>query len=266
MSVHACAAGFCCADVYEKLGIIYPTGNGIDWGIHLQRMGVPTSIVSVVGEDVYGRRMREQLDREGLDTSHLRSDEGQTSVMLMDLKNGIDRVHLEAIDGVMATFALTDEDEAFVLTHDVIHTDLFGNCLSHLAEWSEYQKTVIMDFSTFSQDPEYECERYIPFVDYAFMSFEKDTPDLREWLHHVQSLGPKVATATLGELGSVAYDGDRFFTCGIVDAPAVVNTVGAGDSYIAGFTNGVIEGLDIRSCMQAGASLSARVVSAFEPY
>ena len=35
------AVGFCCADVYEKLNKFYPTGNGIDWGVHLARMGVP---------------------------------------------------------------------------------------------------------------------------------------------------------------------------------------------------------------------------------
>ena len=51
MSIKACAAGFCCADVYQNIGVFYPTGNGIDWGIHLARMGVSVSAVSVVGKD-----------------------------------------------------------------------------------------------------------------------------------------------------------------------------------------------------------------------
>lgn len=73
-------------------------------------------------------------------------------------------------------------------------------------------------------------------------------------------VGAAVAVATLGEKGSIAFDGERFYECGIVPAEKVVNTVGAGDSYIAGFTKGVIDGLDIPACMKAGAELSSRVI------
>lgn len=86
MGIKACAAGFCCADVYQNIGVFYPTGNGIDWGIHLARMGVSVSAVSVVGKDEYGDKMREALAAEGLDISHLRVEDGDTSVMLMALK------------------------------------------------------------------------------------------------------------------------------------------------------------------------------------
>ncbi len=102
MGIKACAAGFCCADVYQNIGVFYPTGNGIDWGIHLARMGVSVSAVSVVGKDEYGDKMREALAAEGLDISHLRVEDGDTSVMLMALKDGVDRVHLEAMNACIA--------------------------------------------------------------------------------------------------------------------------------------------------------------------
>ncbi|MFQ7392244.1 MAG: hypothetical protein ACLRM9_02265 [Collinsella aerofaciens] len=120
-------------------------------------------------------------------------------MMLMALKDGVDRVHLEAIDGVMETYRPNEDDRAFILEHDIIHTDLFGNCLDLLPEWHDAGKTVVMDFSVFSQDSEYACENHFPYVDYAFMSFEEDTPELRDWVRHVQELGPRVAVATLGE-------------------------------------------------------------------
>ena len=47
----AVAVGFSCVDVYENLNKWYPTGNGIDWGIHLARLGIPTAVVSAVGDD-----------------------------------------------------------------------------------------------------------------------------------------------------------------------------------------------------------------------
>ena len=167
MGIKACAAGFCCADVYQNIGVFYPTGNGIDWGIHLARMGVSVSAVSVVGKDEYGDKMREALAAEGFDISHLRVEDGDTSVMLMALKDGVDRVHLEAIDGVMEAYRPNEDDRAFILEHDIIHTDLFGNCLDLLPEWHDAGKTVVMDFSVFSQDPEYACENHFPYVGYV---------------------------------------------------------------------------------------------------
>ena len=75
-----------------------------------------------------------------------------------------------------------------------------------------------------------------------------------------------MAVAALGEKGSIAYDGERFYECGIVPAEKAVNTVGAGDSYIAGFTKGVLDGLGVPACMHAGAERSSRVIGSFEPY
>ena len=67
----AVAVGFSCVDVYENLNKWYPTGNGIDWGIHLARLGIPTAVVSAVGNDVYGQEMKKRLTEEGIEVSHL---------------------------------------------------------------------------------------------------------------------------------------------------------------------------------------------------
>ena len=46
----------------------------------------------------------------------------------------------------------------------------------------------------------------------------------------------------------------------------VVNTVGAGDSFIAGYTWGLMVGRDIEGCLKEGADLSAQIVQRFNPY
>lgn len=260
------AVGFCCADVYEKLGKFYPTGNGVDWGVHLARLGVPVSVVSVVGTDDYGEKMKLALAAEGIDISHLRTEPGDTCKMMMDLKNGTDRVHLEEIEGVMADYALTDEEFAFVAKHSMLHTDLFGKVLDRLPAWKAAGVQVVMDFSVFSEDPAYGCEKLFPYVDYAFLSYDgKRDGHIEEWVKEIHAHGPKLVTATMGELGSICYDGSVMHEYGIVPAK-VVNTVGAGDSYIAGFTYGILQGWDVPACMKHGAQISSAVVSKFEPY
>lgn len=265
-SKRLCAVGFCCADVYEKLGVFYPTGNGIDWGVHLARMGVPVSAVSVVGTDDYGAKMKEALSAEGIDITHLRTEPGDTCKMMMGLKNGTDRIHLEEIEGVMADYQITDEEFEFVASHDMLHTDLFGEVLDRLPAWKERGVEVVMDFSVFSEDPEYHCRDIFPYVDYVFMSYDgKRDEHIEQWVKEVHGYGPKLVCATMGELGSICYDGETLHECGIVPTE-VVNTVGAGDSFIAGFTYGLLAGEDIDACMARGAALSSQVISKFEPY
>lgn len=260
------AVGFCCADVYQKLNLWYPTGNGVDWGVHLARKGLSVAVISAVGDDAYGQEMKNRLQKENIDISHLRTDHGSTCQMLMDLRNGTDRVHLEEISGVMADYQITKEEFDYVAEFSYLHTDLFGGVLEHLEDWKAAGVKIVMDFSTFTEDPQYHCEEIFPFVDYVFFSFEGDDMEhLRLWMKQIHSFGVKIVVATLGEKGSIAYDGEDFYEYGIINTQ-VVNTVGAGDSYIAGFTYGITQGWTIPECMKLGAEISSAVISKFEPY
>lgn len=185
--------------------------------------------------------------------------------MKMDLINGVDRVHLEEVEGVMKDFALTEEDKEYIKTFDYLHTDLFGNILKDLPELRAAGVKVVMDFSIFSGNPEYNTDENFKNVDYAFLSYEKEDDYIREHIKRIQSFGVKIVTATLGENGSLSYDGERYYHYGIVPVK-VVNTVGAGDSYIAGFTYGIMNGWEIPKCQEFGAKISSEVITKFEPY
>lgn len=261
----AVAVGFSCVDVYEELNRFYPTGNGINWAIHLSRLGVPASAVTIVGTDRYGCAMKERLAAEGINISHLHRRDGDTCKMIMAL-NENDRVHLKQIEGVMAYFSLTDEDMEFIGQHDYIHLDLFCKVLDKLLEFKQMGLEVIMDFSTYFDNPAYNANDHFKYVDYAFFSYKVHDDYIEDKIKAALSMGPKAVVTTLGEDGSVAWDGKRMYSCPAFPVNGLVNTVGAGDTYIAGFTYGVINGFDIQACMEIGAKLSAEVISRFEPY
>jgi fructoselysine 6-kinase len=172
---------------------------------------------------------------------------------------------LEEIEGVMKDFALMEEDKDFIRKHDFLHTDLFGKCLTDLRELHEAGVKVVMDFSVYSDDPEVNTEENYRNVDYAFLSYKKEDEYILNHLRKIHSFGPKIVTATLGDKGSISYDGTHYYRFGIVPVEAV-NTVGAGDAYIAGFTYGIIQGWSIPECQKKGAQLSSEVVTKFEPY
>ena len=77
---------------------------------------------------------------------------------------------------------------------------------------------------------------------------------IREFMRRTKAKGAGCVIAMLGEHGSLAYDGQRFYHQAAENVP-VVNTVGAGDSYIAAFTYGVSLGESIPQCMARGKTI-----------
>ena len=47
----AAAIGDNCIDVYERINRKYPTGNVVDTGVNLKKLGIPVSIISTTGSD-----------------------------------------------------------------------------------------------------------------------------------------------------------------------------------------------------------------------
>ena len=67
---------------------------------------------------------------------------------------------------------------------------------------------------------------------------------------------PQIVVATRGGKGSLAYDGESFYPGQIVPC-SVVDTMGAGDSFIAGFLMAWLKKEPIPACMRAGAENAA---------
>lgn len=264
------AIGDNCIDVYEKIGKKYPTGNIVDTGVNLQRLGIPVSIISTTGSDENGIWMREALMKEHLELSHFKTAKGATAITYMDM-NGLDRVHGDYIEGVLETMIFDEEDIRFAAEHTLVHSALWGKAEDTLPKIKELNKDVLISFDYADRLNHELVESTLPFVDYGFYSYhnENDSSErdsfIEAFLKDKVDRGMKVAVVTFGEKGSLAYDGKQFYDGKIYKAK-IVNTVGAGDSFIAGFLYGILTGQDIESCLDTGAKLAADIVSVFEPW
>ena len=261
--MHLAAVGDNCLDVYAALGKAYPGGNPVNVAVYMRRLGLDASYTGVIGTDQYGSIMKQALAAKGVDISHLHTRRGKTAVTQVVLENG-DRVFGDYDEGVMADFKLTKEDVDFLCRHDILHTGIWGKIEKSLPVLR--QKGVKISFD-FADKLDHEIvQQALPYVDYAFFSHIQDDDFIREYLKDAQSKGPKIAIATLGENGSVAYDGKTFTTFGIVPVD-VVDTMGAGDSFIAGFIQGLLLNKDIHECLSLGtenASATLKYMGAWE--
>ncbi|NLF28159.1 MAG: hypothetical protein GX592_09700 [Clostridiales bacterium] len=260
------AVGFTCIDIYKNLNILYPTGNGVDLLFNLIEMvpEVEGSVVTAVGDDEYGRMLIAACERRGVDASHISVVPGKSTAVIGMLLNGRDRVHHRVERGVMLDYQPTGADMDFIRTRDCIHTDLSWRVEHLLADMRREGARIYFDFSKRHADP--RVEKVLKNIDYGIFSFEEETEEVRALLRSGCGLGAKILLATFGEKGSLASDGTAFYRCPAAKAPEVVNTVGAGDAFGAGFLSGILTGKGIEESMLLGAKRASHVVGLFHPY
>ena len=103
-------------------------------------------------------------------------------------------------------------------------------------------------------------ESTLPFVDYGFYSYHKERDAFIEgFLKDKVDRGMKIAVATFGDKGSLAYDGKEFTSFGIFPAEQVVNTVGAGDSFTATLVADLLKGAPVGVAHEHAVQLAAYV-------
>jgi len=253
-----------CIDMYPELGTYYVTGNAVDTAINLSLEGMTTSIITTVADDKYGQEVMDVLISHRVDVSHVTKTHGRTAVTYMSMK-GKERVHGEYDEGVLHEMVFKEEDIVFASTHELVHTAFWGKAENAVKDAKMLNKDLLISYDfadRLSSSRIFEMDGY---VDIGFFSYYRHDNYIERFLKERVIKGMKIGIATFGENGSLAYDGNKFYECGIVPS-IVVNTVGAGDSFIAGFLASFLLTGDISKSLQEGASLAARIVSVFEPW
>lgn len=243
-----------CVDHYDGTGERYPGGNPVNVSVYLQRLGSASSYIGAVGNDADGEMIIESLRARSVDVSHVKVLEGPTAITHVQRIDG-ERVFGEDDPGVTAQLALTEEDIAFIAQHELAVTGLWGYTEPYLPLLKNRGIPIAYDASNHPFYP--QCLEGMKYADYVFFSDDAAGEDLlREQMRRIALLGPDVIVAMRGSLGSLALQDGRYESCGIISCD-VVDTMGAGDSYIAGFLAAHLEGDDLAECMRKGAANAA---------
>lgn len=249
-----------CIDSYKEMGKAFPGGNPVNVAVYFVRLGGEASYVGVVGDDEYGPFMTESIARKGVDTSYVHTLPGKTAVTEVKLVDG-DRIMAGYDEGVLADFKLNDEDIDFLAGHDLVVSSVYGNV--HDSFKDIRAKGVKLAFDA-SDVPEREASKVaLKNCDYFFYSNDDgDTDEVRAQMKSFKEEGPELVICMQGDKGSIVYDGSEYHKFGIVPCE-VIDTIGAGDSYIAGFLKGILEGKAIEEAMKIGAANASETIGYF---
>ena len=247
-----------CIDYYDETDRAFPGGNPVNVAVYVRRLGGCASYVGAAGTDAYGALLLNALQEKGIDVSHVHVQPGSTAISHVTMRDG-DRVFGEYDEGVMADFEPTEEDIDFLCGHDLVAAALWGH--AEQAFEAIHSRGVPTAFDAAERPFSRPAQIAVPHTTLFFFSDdESEEAALREKLQMLHAQGPEVVIATRGSKGSLVYDGTDFYTYGIVPCE-VVDTMGAGDSYIAGFLMAWLEKQPIQVCMEAGARNSAVTIS-----
>ena len=249
MSRIACL-GDSCVDHYLGLDQKFPGGNPVNFAVYLRRLGGEASFVGAVGSDEDGTLVLEALKEKGVDVSHVQVLEGPTPTTVVRMEEG-NRVFDAYDPGIMDSYTLSPEDDAFLLEHDLAVSALWGRCEGDLARLRAKGLKLAFDCADLPFDP--AAQTALPHVDIAFFSDDTASQrNLRRTIRTLAAMSPSVGVAMRGAKGSLAFDGRRYYAQEAI-ACSVVDTLGAGDSYIAGFLYAYLRGLPMGDCMRTGA-------------
>jgi fructoselysine 6-kinase len=242
-------------DRYLHLDTMFPGGNAVNVPVLAKRLGAMASYIGVVGSDAAGELVKNSLMAEGVDISHMKVIEGANGTADVNLVGG-ERVFIGSDAGVSRHISLSDDDLAFASGFDLIHSSVYSFLERLLPSIRGVGAPVSYDFSEkCGQD---YIDATVKYVDYAFFSGSDSSPDdAKHLLKRSVSGGAKIALVTRGAEGAIAYDGNAFYEQGVTQTH-VVDTMGAGDAFIARFLYGIFSGEDIKTAMKAASEYAAK--------
>lgn len=252
------AFGDNCIDNYVFQKKKYVGGCSVNFSVFVSELGGESSYLGAIGDDENGKLIMDELKRRNVDIKCVQIHHGKTAITNVELVNN-DRKFISYDPGVLKKFKLTEKEKKYILSHDYLHTSVYGDVDCYLSEIAGKIK-ICYDFG--NKLDYANIEKVLKYINYAFFSYEKDDEYIREFLKRVSLYGTDCAVATLGENGSIAYVGNKFYKQEI-NKVKVVDTIGAGDSFIAGFIVEMQKNNDVSMCLKKGAEKAEETIQHF---
>jgi fructoselysine 6-kinase len=251
------AVGDNVVDRYPQRGLMYPGGNAVNVAVHSRRLGSEAAYIGALGTDAAGKLLLRTLRDEGVDISRTRVVDGPNAYAVIEVVDG-NRIFSEGYLGV-SVFDLTDADLRAAGGYDVVHTGECSNIEGQLSDLADASRLLSFDFS--ERDWDY-VEEFAPRVSIATWSSPgSDLEEARRRAERLRGLGPAVVAVTLGAQGALALTDT--LTHRPAPAGPIVDTLGAGDAFIARFLYGVTRDEPMESVLAAATSYATANCASF---
>lgn len=231
-------------------------GNAVNVAVQLARLGQDAFYFGAVGPDSDGRRTREALADNGVDVAYIQERAGKTAHTDIDVLPSGERIFLHEDFGVCAGYRPSEADVAVLRSMDHVHIGWLDDGGALRRALAAFDVSVSQDISV-NAEP---ANLGVGGLSIAFGSAGEDDEAVEAMIDRFLSAGVRTAVVTRGSFGSVAATREARAETGITDVE-VVDTTGAGDSFIAGFLSARLQGGSLQAAVEAGRDQAAMACS-----
>jgi len=277
-SIDVLTIGDCCVDLILSGGDVVPEfhqkektvgnyllemgGSNTIFASQAAKLGLSTAVIGKIGDDAFGNLIVDRLADAGVITEYI--------IKESSLKTGI-TVHLATSDDrAMLTYtgtidAIGIDDITPFLLESTRHFHIGSYFLMHKIQshYSEIIKTLKEHGATISLDTNWDPSEswndglvdILPMIDVLFPNENEAMAIAREntiedAIETLKSIVP-VLVVKRGKDGASVHAGNETFTAPAIKVP-VVDTIGAGDSFDAGFLFGFLNNIPLVECTRIG--------------
>lgn len=247
------AVGDNCVDRFlPPVGLSLIGGNAVNVAVQLARLGLDSAYFGAVGRDPDGFRTRDLTAENGVAVDHMQFRDAVTAYTEIEsLPNG-DRVFAFEEFGACRGYRPDEADVAALLGMRHVHIGWLDDGGALRRRLTSAGVSVSQDVSVNAAPDDLGVEG----LAIAFASAGENPGDAKGVAMDLLARGARLAVVTRGSLGSLATDGETFAETGI-RAAEIVDTTGAGDSFIAGFIAAHAEGHPLLACLERGRDHAA---------
>jgi 2-dehydro-3-deoxygluconokinase len=248
-------------------------GAESNFAIALTRLGAEVTWVSRLGADPFGDLVAETLLAEGIDVRAPRDASRPTGVYFKSRSDGRTKMHYYRAGSAASRLAPADVPDDLLDGVRLVHLTGITAALSSSA------RELVADLTARARrrripvllDPNYrpalwqapaEAAEALPRADWLLCGLEEgnllyDTTSAEELAAAVRQRAADNVAIRVGERGALVTEGS-----GLTEVPPrrledVVDEVGAGDGFAAGFAYGLLQGWEGRRCAAAGNLVAA---------
>jgi 2-dehydro-3-deoxygluconokinase len=258
-------------------------GAELNFAIGCSRLGLKTGWISRLGNDEFGRYIFNFVRGEGIDVSQVKLVDGfPTSLNFKEImEDGSGRTFYYRTNSPTSTLTEDALDEKYFEKSKILHiTGVFPaidkeknvKLIKRAISIAKKQGTLIsfdpnIRLKLWSkEDAKAALTEFLPYVDIFLTGVEEaelllGVSDPKEIVEKCKALGISYIAIKQGEKGSTGYHDGQYIEAPTVQPKKVVDTVGAGDGFDAGFIYGVLNNWALEKILRFANTIGSMVVS-----